>query len=264
MREVKWYFTHPKWTASLFDRKCLKSFLAKNMFPRKCRCSVCGKKFHNYEYIGPYSPLGEKHDVALGGRPGGCPYCKSVDKYRWLWYILSNYTDIEKMNGSVLHFAPEKEIKDKILRNKNLKYITGDIEACKAEYIVDMTDMQFEDNTFDLVIASMVLEHIPDEKAALSELRRVLKASGKIVLTIPVAFDLKETLEDDRVDTDEKRLKYYGQEDHVRLYGRDFKERFSEIGFHIDVYLSGEMLTEKENRRLGYMKNMPVLICTKV
>lgn len=45
--------------------------------------------------------------------------------------------------------------------------------------------LPFTDNYFDLIICSEVLEHLDDEKTALSELYRVLTKGGKLIVTVP-------------------------------------------------------------------------------
>lgn len=47
-----------------------------------------------------------------------------------------------------------------------------------AYKIVDIQDIPFADNSFDIVIANMMLYHVPDLKKGLAEVRRVLKAGG--------------------------------------------------------------------------------------
>lgn len=49
----------------------------------------------------------------------------------------------------------------------------------------DGTRLPFADGTFDRVIASEVLEHIPDDQAALDELARVLRPGGTMAVTVP-------------------------------------------------------------------------------
>jgi ubiquinone/menaquinone biosynthesis C-methylase UbiE len=57
---------------------------------------------------------------------------------------------------------------------KNINFIEGDI-----------TKLKFKDSKFDLIICSDVLEHIKDDKKAFSELSRVLKSKGNLLLTVP-------------------------------------------------------------------------------
>lgn len=77
----------------------------------------------------------------------------------------------------------------------------------------DATRLPFPDATFDRIIASEVMEHIPDDNAALTELVRVLKPGGRIAITVP-AF-LAETVCWQLSD------EYYApksQGGHVRIY----------------------------------------------
>lgn len=124
-----------------------------------------------------------------------------------------------------------------------------------------MTKMPFEDDTFDYIIANHVLEHIEDERSAISELKRCVKKSGKIMLSFPVTMDVK-TFENPDLKSKEDKIYYYGQEDHVRLYGKDFKERLESYGLKIEVYRPEELLSPKLVEELKLIRNDSVLICS--
>lgn len=74
---------------------------------------------------------------------------------------------------------------------EGLAYIT-DPDAPKGGSVTfetgDATALRFDDDTFDAIICSEVLEHLPDYDAALIEMRRVLKPSGKLCITVPHAW----------------------------------------------------------------------------
>jgi len=67
--------------------------------------------------------------------------------------------------------------------------IAGAAEApARARYEVvrgDLTALPFPDSSIDRVIASEVLEHIPDDVAAFSEIARVLRPGGRVAVTVP-------------------------------------------------------------------------------
>jgi SAM-dependent methyltransferase len=109
-----------------------------------------------------------------------------------------------------------------------------DLTNPMADQRVDLTAMPFADESFDAVLCMHVLEHIPDDKSAMAELFRVLRPGGWAVLQVPL--DLSGPTREDLTVTDPKeRLRLYGQEDHVRLYGDDYPERLSAVGFRVDV-----------------------------
>jgi SAM-dependent methyltransferase len=99
----------------------------------------------------------------------------------------------------------------------------------------DITDIPYDEGWFDAVICSHVLEHIPDDAAAMSELHRVLRPGGWAVFLVPIDLDSPTTLEDPSVVTPEQRLEAYWATDHVRLYGRDFTDRLRAAGFDVEV-----------------------------
>lgn len=59
-------------------------------------------------------------------------------------------------------------------------------QSAKAEVVKgDALDLPYADGTFDCVIASEVLEHIPRDVEAIAELVRVLRPGGKLAITVP-------------------------------------------------------------------------------
>ncbi|HNW87567.1 MAG TPA: class I SAM-dependent methyltransferase [Candidatus Limiplasma sp.] len=85
--------------------------------------------------------------------------------------------------------------------NQNVKGIVN---------VVNMESIPYGDNTFDVVIANHVIEHVPDEQKALSEVMRVLKPGGFAILSTLVYQNLAQTLENPEYNTDALRLEHYG------------------------------------------------------
>ncbi len=188
-----------------------------------------------------------------------CPFCESGDRERWLYYILKKYTDIFETDGRVLHFAPEKRIEHYIKLNGNIDYYPCDIVAGKTAHIVDITDIQFREDTFDYIISNHVMEHIIDEKKAVSEIKRVLKPKGRWIFSFPICMDIK-TYQDDSIVTEEERLNRYGQKDHVRLYGYDYIERFEKYGLKLEVFSPKDELKEKDILRYGLINDDVIIM----
>ena len=58
--------------------------------------------------------------------------------------------------------------------------------SAKAEAVKgDALDLPYDDGTFDFVIASEILEHVPQDERAIGELVRVLKPGGRLAVTVP-------------------------------------------------------------------------------
>jgi SAM-dependent methyltransferase len=54
-----------------------------------------------------------------------------------------------------------------------------------ALFLADVCALPFADSTVDAVVSANVLEHVPDDVAALREMRRVLRPGGRAVLVVP-------------------------------------------------------------------------------
>ena len=229
-------------------------------------CVICGRKVGKFYPAGISEEIFTRHHIIGGGLRDNCtcPYCGSSDRERWQYYVLANYTKITSASGiRVLHFAPEKANAQLIKSNHECSYITADIVPGRADYTANMTNLyQFEDSSFDYVIANHVLEHILDEAKAFAELKRILKHDGTLIISFPVCTDIP-TCEDNTITTDEGRLKAFGQSDHVRLYGTDFKERIGRYGLNVKVYSPESELTNEEITRYGFIHDDVSIFCTK-
>ena len=110
---------------------------------------------------------------------------------------------------NLLHVAPERNLQ-KILKSfSNIEYVSGDLKPLvNCDVILDITDIKFKDNFFDVIICNHVLEHVKDDRKAMSELFRVLKPKGFAILQVPISKNAKETFEDFSITSPEKREKY--------------------------------------------------------
>src|SRR5262249_9038368 len=105
------------------------------------------------------------------------------------------------------------------------------------------------------LLCSHVLEHIPDDKKAMREIRRVLKPVGFGIILVPLVLGIDETHEDSSIETEALRWKYFGMGDHVRQYGkRDFVSRLEVAG--LNVFQFGvEYFGADAFRRAGLAEN---------
>ena len=134
----------------------------------------------------------------------------------------------------VLHVSPES-ILERFVQGA-ASYETSDPELPGMDHRFDITAIPIEGGGYDAVLCNHVLEHIPNDRAALSELHRILAPGGLAVITLPVIEGWETTFEDPAIDTPELRELYFGRHDHVRYYGRDIRDRIREAGFDLEVF----------------------------
>lgn len=164
-----------------------------------------------------------------------CPECSSLERHRLYGLMTAERPDLLK-GKKILHFAPESQISKLIIQQQPSEYITADIEPGVAERQEDMTNITIGDGEFDVVIANHVLEHIPDDAKAFSEVYRVLKPGGYFLACVPIIEAWDNTYENENVKSEKDRILHFGQHNHVRYYGRDFVPRFEKAGFNVERY----------------------------
>ena len=142
-----------------------------------------------------------------------------------------------------------------------MDYLSADLSSPEAMVKMDIMDIQYSDNTFDVIFCSHVLEHVPDDRKAMREFYRVLKPGGWAILQVPILA--KATFEDSTVISREERQRLFGQYDHVRQYGLDYKDRLIDAGFCVTVADFVRQLEYRTVRRLGLMRNEDVYFCRK-
>jgi ubiquinone/menaquinone biosynthesis C-methylase UbiE len=116
---------------------------------------------------------------------------------------------------------------------------------------MDITRLLLRDNCFDVIICSHVLEHVPDDRAAMREMYRVLRKGGWAAILVPTRTGQVKTFEDPGVVSPEERTRLFGQADHVRRYGQDVKNRLEEAGFAVKPEDITRELTEEAIKRYG-------------
>jgi SAM-dependent methyltransferase len=173
------------------------------------QCPICDGRFARFT---PY-----------GGRPDAlCPGCGAAERHRLLWLWL---TDEDRLRGRMLAFGPDDATEARLRARAGLDYLSADIDGTQAMVAADITALPFADAAFDAVLCSHVLEHVGDERAALAELRRVLRPGGWAAIMLPVDRSVPETIEDPAALTPDQRAARFGHPEHVRLYGADAPAR---------------------------------------
>ena len=98
---------------------------------------------------------------------------------------------------------------------------------------MDVHDIPFEENTFDVVFCNHVMEHVDDDIKAMGEIHRVMKPGGWAIIQSPQDYSRSETLEDPSITDPKERERVYWQSDHVRLFGLDYGRRLEKAGLKV-------------------------------
>lgn len=195
-----------------------------------------------------------------------CPRCGSSDRERHLlaYFECMGLKDIFS-SSKILHVAPELGLSGWIQRCEPAEYVKGDLNPISDEFSrLDLQDIVWEDAYFDVVIANHVLEHVNNDDLALREIVRVLKPGGVAIVQTPYSDILEHKFEDSNVvDVNTRRL-LYGQEDHLRLYGRDIFEKIESYGFKSKVVFHGKALAHYDPIKFGMNENEPFMCFQKI
>lgn len=190
-----------------------------------------------------------------------CPRCGAHDRERHLLMYFDRAGMWKEIEGAnVLHFAPERVLAARISRARPARYVKADLFPNAADVTrEDLTRLSFGDCAFGVVIANHVLEHVADDRAAMKEIFRVLQPGGLAVLQTPYSDKLTRTFEDESIRDEEARLQAFGQEDHVRLYGRDLFSRLQSVGFVSKVLEHDAVLKDYGESLYGVNRREPFI-----
>jgi SAM-dependent methyltransferase len=196
-------------------------------------CPICGFEAKKFHYGGVIEGKGVGAGLCANSM---CPECRSLERHRLIYFVLKN-TILERKKYSILHFAPEKCLTDILMEYfPDSDYVTADMSEGRAMVVADIQNIQFEDGRFDLIFCNHVLEHVADDRKAMSELYRILKPAGRAFLTVPFDPESDKTCEDSSITSPMRRRIHFGQKDHVRYYGMDFRDRLESAGFRVEPF----------------------------
>ena len=106
-----------------------------------------------------------------------------------------------------------------------------------------------------------MLEHVPDDRAAIAELHRCLRTGGLAVVSVPLDLE-RPTDEDPSITDPEERKRRFGERGHVRAYGLDLADRLRSAGFEVSLHRETD-LDQDERRRYGLKGDEHVFHCIK-
>jgi SAM-dependent methyltransferase len=208
------------------------------------RCPVCRKGVARFKPLPPFYDMqmekyGYIHSTHLSETMNRwhykCPHCDASDRDRLVALFLRERADAEGI-GRVLDIAPSRALSAMVKKLSPIEYRTADLLMDDVDDRLDIMDMSiYTEGSFEAVLCSHVLEHVPDDRKAMRELHRVLSPTGWAVLMVPINLGLQEVCEDPTVQDPALRWKYFGLDDHVRLYSKaGFVTRLEEAGFRVE------------------------------
>lgn len=182
-------------------------------------CPICG-------YRGPFLDKVTHNGIRKHAR---CPNCSALERHRLQFLVLQEILRAQRTaHLKMLHVAPEAFFRE-FFSQRFGQYETADLKMKGADHIVDLQCLPFNDHTYDFVFASHVLEHIPDDHKAISEIRRILKPNGMAILPVPIYSG--KTVEFSELDPSE-----FG---HVRAPGLDYFDRYERHFSKVERFDSG-------------------------
>lgn len=191
-----------------------------------------------------------------------CPACGSIQRKRLLWLYLEKEVRIKETPKKILDFSPSPGLSRKLEKILGKEYVPTDYGDEHSKNRFDITSLPLKENEFDIVLCYHVLEHIPNDKKAMQEIFRILKPGGLLIAQVP--FKEGVTIEEEWINTPQLRTEHYGQNDHVRFYGKDdFVQRLAVTGFDVTMNEYSKQFHEKEIQALGLNPIEVIFLCRK-
>ena len=199
-------------------------------------CWVCG------------NPVSEFLLYGIPPRPGRCPQCGAKPRNRVLhWYLgavirarLGAGSEVLEVGGS--RVGVQSAMSESCIGKSRYTVIdtrTLDHHAAVARphrFIpMDVSRMDFADNTFDVILCNHTLPYVRDDRAALAEIHRTLKPDGLAMLEVP--RDAKRTLPVDAYRRAHPGLgdDYFAENGDQWVYGEDYPARLEAAGFFVRI-----------------------------
>ncbi len=215
-------------------------------------CPVCGKSSRRFRQYG----LAPREDAE-------CVSCGALERHRFVWlYVFIKTNLFDGTPKRMLHVAPERCLESRFRQRLGEGYLTADLSNTRAMMNMDVTNIEYPDESFDVIYCSHVLEHVQGDRKAIREFYRVLRSNGWAILLVPITA--KRTFEDPSMVEPAERLKAFGKEDHVRRYGPDFVDRLREADFNVEVVKVNDLVRKDEAVTMGLTTaSGEIYYCTK-
>ena len=115
------------------------------------------------------------------------------------------------------------------------------------DFFATAYELPFEDNHFDVVLLTQVIEHLESPEKGLTEINRVLKANGKLILSWPFLYPIHEA------PRDFFRYTKYGMEHMAKETGYQIKSITPVSGFWITYFSFLSIYILRKSKLIYYM-----------
>jgi len=221
-----------------------------------------GNKFEDpitgitYRKLLPYGRLAPRENALS-------PDSMALERHRLIWLYLKEETTFFRDRIRFLHMAPEYCFLRLFKKLENLDYITGDLVSPWADHHFDVHAIPFKSNSFDVLMANHLLEHVEDDAKVMSEFYRVMKPGGWGIFQVPIDYSNPVTFDDPSITDPREREKHYWQSDHVRLYGLDYGKKLAGAGFQVEEIAYPKLLGPELIKRYCLMEDEVIYLCKK-
>jgi hypothetical protein len=221
-----------------------------------------GKKFEDpidgkkYRKLLPYGRLNSRKNALA-------PFSMSLERHRLLWIFLKEKTGLFNDNLEMLHVAPEYCFIKRFKKLPNLKYTTADLISPWADVKMDVQEIPYPDNSFNVIMCNHVLEHVNDDFKAMKEFYRVMKPGGWGIFQVPVDYSRETTYYNEAITNPKEREKHFWQADHLRLYGKNYGQVLAKAGFIVEEIDLTSELSEELVERYALPQKEIIYLCKK-
>lgn len=194
-------------------------------------CSVCGWRGPRFSRERAY-----------------CPVCRSLPRARLIPYSLHHF-GLTVKESVVLHVAANPGERRFVESKDPGLHVRVDIRPTHQFNLAsDLTKLSVADSSVDIAVAWHVLEHIPQDRAAVAEIARVLKPGGSFLMSVPIHPVGSSTTNDDPSVPATERLEVFGHPDHVRSCGQDYGDRLADAGLRVRTLRVDEVADDVRQR----------------
>ena len=141
-------------------------------------CPLCATRADDFARPGNVAPTNEDR----------CPSCGAASRDRLFWLYLVNdlWPRLPSDLKRLLHIAPDEHLASALHQRDDVNYLSGDISMPNVKVRLDLTDLQFPGDRFDLIVCSGHVDRLAADRRALEELQRVTKPGGYTLVQNPV------------------------------------------------------------------------------